>query len=176
MYNRMKVIKRSGKSERVSFDKILNRIKSLCSSEEFSNKLNIDETILAQKVVQEIYDGVKTSELDDLSAQNAMSLYSTHLDFKILAGRITVSNLHKNTLNNFSDKINLMYNHISNGERKPLIAEYLYKFVQQNKDLIDNSMDYNKDYNYDFLDSKHLKKHIYIKLIIKLLKDLKICL
>ena len=84
MYNRMRVIKRSGSYEDVSFDKILNRIRSLCFSEEFKNGLNIDETILAQKVVQEIYDGVKTSELDDLSAQNAMSLYSTHPDFKVL--------------------------------------------------------------------------------------------
>ena len=107
----MRVIKRSGSYEDVSFDKILNRIRSLCFSEEFSNGLNIDETLVAQKVVQEIYDGVKTSELDDLSAQISMSMYSSHPDFKTLAGRITVSNLHKNTLDKFSDKIELMYNY-----------------------------------------------------------------
>jgi ribonucleoside-diphosphate reductase subunit M1 len=158
MYNRMRVIKRSGSYEDVSFDKILNRIRSLCFSEEFKNGLNIDETILAQKVVQEIYDGVKTSELDDLSAQNAMSLYSTHPDFKILAGRITVSNLHKNTLNNFSDKIELMYNHVSNGIKKPLIADYLYELVQENKSIIDEAIDYSKDYDYDFFGLKTLEK------------------
>ena len=158
MYNRMRVLKRSGSYEDVSFDKILNRIRSLCFSEEFKDGLNIDETILAQKVVQEIYDGVKTSELDDLSAQNAMSLYSTHPDFKILAGRITVSNLHKNTLDNFSDKIELMYNHVSNGIKKPLIADYFYKLVQEHKSIIDDAIDYSKDYNYDFFGLKTLEK------------------
>lgn len=158
MYNRMRVIKRSGSYEDVSFDKILNRIRSLCFSEEFKNGLNIDETILAQKVVQEIYDGVKTSELDDLSAQNAMSLYSTHPDFKVLAARITVSNLHKNTLDNFSDKIELMYNYASNGQNKPLIAEYLYNIVQENKSIINEAIDYSKDYNYDFFGLKTLEK------------------
>ena len=170
MYNRMRVLKRSGSYEDVSFDKILNRIRSLCFSEEFKNGLNIDETILAQKVVQEIYDGVKTSELDDLSAQNAMSLYSTHPDFKILAGRITVSNLHKNTLNNFSDKIELMYNYVSNGIKKPLIGDYLYKLVQENKSAIDNAIDYSKDYNYDFFGLKTLEKTYLYKIDKKIIE------
>ena len=170
MYNRMRVIKRSGSYEDVSFDKILNRIRSLCINEEFKDGLNIDETILAQKVVQEIYDGVKTSELDDLSAQNAMSLYSTHPDFKILAGRITVSNLHKNTLNNFSDKIELMYNHVSNGIKKPLIADYLYKLVRENKSIIDNAIDYSKDYDYDFFGLKTLEKTYLYKIDKKIIE------
>jgi len=158
MYSKMRVVKRSGKFEDVSFDKILTRIRSLSLSTNFSKELNIDETLVAQKVVQEIYDGVKTSELDDLSAQNAMSLYSTHPDFKILAGRITVSNLHKNTLDNFSDKIELMYNYETNGEIKPLIAEYFYKLVQANKELINSTIDYSKDYDYDFFGIKTLEK------------------
>jgi hypothetical protein len=72
---KMRVLKRSESYEDVSFDKILNRVKSLCIGDEFSKKLSIDETIVAQKVVQEIYDGVKTSELDELSSQIAISLY-----------------------------------------------------------------------------------------------------
>ena len=158
MYTKMRVIKRSGSYEDVSFDKILNRIRSLSFSEEFSNGLNIDETLVAQKVVQEIYDGVKTSELDDLSAQISMSMYSSHPDFKTLAGRITVSNLHKNTLNKFSDKIELMYNYEFNGQKKPLIADYLYQLVQENKELIDNTIDYSRDYYYDFFGIKTLEK------------------
>jgi len=158
MYTKMRVIKRSGSYEDVSFDKILNRIRSLCFSEEFSNGLNIDETLVAQKVVQEIYDGVKTSELDDLSAQISMSMYSSHPDFKTLASRITVSNLHKNTLDKFSDKIELMYNYEFNGQKKPLIADYLYQLVQENKELIDNSIDYSRDYCYDFFGIKTLEK------------------
>ena len=109
---KMRVIKRSGKYEEVSFDKILNRIKALSSSDEFTHKLTIDETIIAQKVVQEIYDGVKTSELDELASQTAIAMYSKDPDFKTLASRIIISNHHKNTMNNFSDKIEIHNIHI----------------------------------------------------------------
>ena len=149
----MRVIKRSGSSEVVSFDKILNRIKALCSDEKFEKKLNIDETIVAQKVVQEIYDGVNTSQLDELSSQISMSLYSRHPDFKILAGRIAVSNLHKNTLNSFSEKIDLFYN-----TEKPLVADYLYDMVQEHKERIDAEINYDNDYKYDFFGIKTLEK------------------
>ena len=149
----MRVIKRSGSYEDVSFDKILNRIKALCSDEKFEKKLNIDETIVAQKVVQEIYDGVNTSQLDELSSQISMSLYSQHPDFKILAGRIAVSNLHKNTLNTFSEKIDLFYN-----TEKPLIADYLYDMVQEHKERIDAEINYDNDYKYDFFGIKTLEK------------------
>jgi len=162
MYNnqtiKMRVLKRSGSYEDVSFDKILTRIKSLCINEEFKHQLEIDETIVAQKVVQEIYDGVKTTELDELSSQIAISMYSKHPDFKVLAGRIVVSNHHKNTLDNFSDKIELLYNYKHNGNQKPLIADYFYKLVQENKELIDSTIDYKKDYYYDFFGHKTLEK------------------
>ena len=154
----MRVIKRSGEYEEVSFDKILTRIRSLSNGEEFSHKLTIDETLVAQKVVQEIYDGVKTVELDDLSSQIAMSMYSKNPDFKILAGRIAVSNLHKNTIVKFSDKIDLLYHYEINGENKPLIADYLYELVLNNKDRIDNCIDYSRDYDYDFFGLKTLEK------------------
>ena len=101
----MRVIKRSGEYEEVSFDKILNRLRALSLGPEFNKALNVDETLVAQKVVQEIFDGVSTSQLDVLSAQTSMSMYSRHPDFKILAGRIAISNLHKNTLSTFSEKI-----------------------------------------------------------------------
>tara|TARA_B100001287_G_scaffold36658_1_gene26082 strand:- start:2167 stop:4845 length:2679 start_codon:yes stop_codon:yes gene_type:complete len=151
----MRVLKRSGNYQEVSFDKILTRIKSLSKGDEFSQKLNIDETLIAQKVVQEIYDGVKTSELDELSSQISMSMYSKHPDFKILAGRIAVSNLHKNTLDSFSEKIKLMY---KVDEKKPLIAKYLYDLVINNKETIDSYIDYSRDYDYDFFGLKTLEK------------------
>ena len=93
----MRVLKRSGEYEEVSFDKILNRIKALSESNKFTHKLNIDETVIAQKVIQEIHDGVKTSELDELGSQIAIAMYSKNIDYKLLAGRIIISNLHKTT-------------------------------------------------------------------------------
>ena len=149
----MRVLKRSGSYEDVSFDKILNRIQALSDNDEFETRLNIDETLIAQKVVQEIYDGVETSQLDELSAQTSMSMYSQHPDFKILAGRIAVSNLHKNTMNSFSEKIELFYSN-----PKPLIADYLYKYVMDNKELIDSEINYKNDYKYDFFGIKTLEK------------------
>ena len=117
--------------------------------------------LVAQKVVKEIFDGVKTSELDGkLSSQISMSMYSTHPDFKILAGRIAVSNLHKNTLNTFSDKIEIMYNYEADNIKKPLIADYLYELVQNNKNKIDSVIDYSKDYDYDFFGIKTLEKKL----------------
>ena len=160
----MRVLKRSGEYEDVSFDKILNRIKALSQNKEFSQKLKIDETLVAQKVVKEIFDGVKTSELDELSSQISMSMYSAHPDFKILASRIAVSNLHKNTLNTFSEKIEIMYNYEADNIKKPLIANYLYELVQNNKEIIDSVIDYTKDYDYDFFGIKTLEKSYLYKI------------
>ena len=155
---KMRVQKRSGEYEEVSFDKILTRIKSLSQGKEFNHKLDIDETVIAQKVIQQLHDGVKTSELDELSSQTAISMYSTNPDFKILASRIVVSNHHKNTLETFSDKIQLMYDYENNGHKKPLIADYLYELVMLNKDKIEIAIDYSRDYDFDFFGHKTLEK------------------
>ena len=156
-YN-MRVQKRSGEYEEVSFDKILNRIKALSQGSEFNHKLDIDETIIAQKVIQQVHDGVKTSELDELASQTAISMYSKNPDFKVLASRIVVSNHHKNTLDTFSDKIQLMYDYELNGRKKPLIADYLYELVMTHKEKIDIAVDYSKDYDFDFFGHKTLEK------------------
>ena len=92
----MRVQKRNNSLEEVSFDKILKRIKLLCIGDEFNKKLIIDPTLIAQKVCSEIYDGVKTHELDELSSQISASMYSTHPEYAILASRISISNHHKN--------------------------------------------------------------------------------
>ena len=107
----MKVTKRNGSIENVSFDKILNRISSLCNLDGLEI-LDIDPTIIAQKVCGEIYDGVKTTELDILSSETAISLYSTNIKYKQLASRIVISNHHKNTSNSFTNIIHLLYNHM----------------------------------------------------------------
>ena len=151
---KMRVLKRSGSYEEVSFDKILNRMRALSSGSEFKKKLSIDETLIAQKVVHEILDGVKTSELDELASQTSIAMYSKDPEFKILAGRIVISNHHKNTLDTFSEKIRLMHDYEHYGKKKPLIADYLYALVMNNKDKIDSAIDYARDYDFDFFGFK----------------------
>ena len=155
---KMRVLKRNGQYEEVSFDKILNRIKSLSQGPEFKNPLSIDETLIAQKVVQEIYDGVKTTELDELSSQISIAMYSKNPEFKILASRIVISNHHKNTKDTFSEKIEELYNYHSKGQHKPLIAEYMYQLVMKHRTEIDSAIDYHKDYDFDFFGFKTLEK------------------
>ena len=139
MYN-MRVQKRNGEFEEVSFDKILTRIKLLCQGEEFNQKLNIDPTIIAQKVCSEIYDNVKTSELDKLSSEISIALYSTHPDYSILACRICISNHQKGCPKLFSDCIDNLYNNYVNDKHAPIINKYLYDLVHNNKDLINNNI------------------------------------
>ena len=155
----MRVLKRNGHYEDVSFDKILTRIRALSQGSEFDRTLEIDETLVAQKVVQEIYDGVKTSELDELSSQIAIAMYSKNPDFKILAGRIVISNHHKNTERSFMTKIESLYRYEQGGIKKPLIADYLYELVKDNIDVIEDALDYSKDYLYDFFGFKTLEKN-----------------
>ena len=160
----MQVKKRQGNLEPVSFDKILNRIKKLCEGTNTEKLLTIDPTIVSQKIVQELYDGVSTSELDELGSQIAIAMYSKNIDYKLLAGRIIISNLHKNTKDTFIEKIKLLYNHTINGIHKPLIAKYLYDLVIQNKDTIETTIDYSKDYMYDFFGFKTLEKNYLYKI------------
>ena len=131
----MRVIKRSGEYENVSFDKILNRITSLSIDNPPLNEINIDASSVAQKVIQELRDNVTTKELDVLSSQVAIAMYSKHPDYAKLASRIVVSNHHKNTLDTFSDKVEKMF-HVE----KPLVNEHFYELVKNNKVLTYNHM------------------------------------
>ena len=162
MYN-MRVQKRNGNFEDVSFDKILNRIKNLCVGKEFENKLNIDPTIIAQKVCSEIYDNVTTSDLDKLSAEISISLYTKHPEFAMLASRISISNHLKCTPKTFSECITNLYNNYVNGEHFPIINKFLYDLVNNNKDLIDLKIIKNNDYLIDFFGFKTLEKSYLLK-------------
>ncbi len=154
----MRVTKRNGTYEDVSFDKILNRMKSLSYGNDFSYKLTIDPTVIAQKVCSEIYDGVMTSELDTLASEIAISLYSTNPDYSILASRIVISNHHKNTEISFSKKVKILYNAITNEVSTPLINENFYNLVMDNQTEIENMIDYTRDYDFDFFGFKTLEK------------------
>jgi ribonucleoside-diphosphate reductase subunit M1 len=156
MYNLMKVQKRNGLQEDVSFDKILKRIQSLCNGEEFIYKLKVDPSIITQKVCSEIYDNVKTSKLDELSSQIAISMYSKNPEYGKLASRIVVSNHHKRTSSIFSDVIEELY-------KNDIIQEYLYNLVLENKELINGKVNNAKDYDLDFFGFKTLEKSYLLK-------------
>ena len=154
----MRVQKRSGEYEDVSFDKILNRMKALSFGDEFSKKLNIDPSIIAQKVCSEIYDGVTTRELDTLASEIAISLYSTHPDYSVLAARIVVSNHHKNTDGKFSRKVARLRNVITDERSTPLVNKQFYELVMENAEEIESVIDYQRDYDFDFFGLKTLEK------------------
>ena len=155
----MRVIKRSGEYENVSFDKIMNRIISLSVDNPPLNKINIDSSLVSQKVIQELRDGVTTKELDVLSSQVSIAMYSKHPDYAKLASRIVVSNHHKNTMDSFSSKVEKMF-----GVEKPLINKEFYELVMNNSVLIDSKIDYNKDYKFDYFGLKTLEKSYLYKI------------
>ena len=148
----MRVIKRNGEYEDVSFDKVLNRIRIL------SKDLNVEIYEITQKVCSRIYDLVKTSELDELAAQICSSMIVEHPDYGTLASRITVSNHHKNTSPSFSETIAILYGNRVHDEHCPLITTELYELVMKNKEKLNNFINYERDYSFDFFGMKTLER------------------
>ncbi|MFC0774161.1 ribonucleoside-diphosphate reductase subunit alpha [Terrimonas alba] len=158
----MYVLKRNGKQEAVHFDKITSRVMKLS----YGLTLKSDDVIeIAKKVIVGIYNGVPTTELDNLAAETAASFTTKHPDFAVLAARIAVSNLHKNTTKSFSETAKLLYNYIDNktGEKAPLLADDVYDIIQQNADQLDASIIYERDYHFDFFGFKTLEKSYLLK-------------
>jgi ribonucleoside-diphosphate reductase alpha chain len=125
----MHVIKRDGRKESVKFDKITARIQKLCYG--LSNL--VDPTAVAMRVIQGVYDGVTTSELDNLAAEVAASLTVKHPDYAQLAARIAISNLHKNTEKSFSETMKLLYTYVNpkTGKKAPLVADDVYEIIEK---------------------------------------------
>jgi ribonucleoside-diphosphate reductase alpha chain len=146
----MRVTKRSGNIEDVSFDKVLRRIKNL------SDGLNVDIYDIAQKVCGRIYDLVKTSELDELTAQLCGSMIVEHPDYNTLAARISVSNHHKNTSPSFSETIEIL-------NQYSLISSEVYTIVNENKEILNSYIDYQRDYLFDYFGFKTLEKSYLLK-------------
>ena len=160
----MRVEKRDGSIEEVSFDKITTRIVSLCNDVKLKSLTEIDPQLVAQKVSSEIYDGVKTVELDLLSSEIAISLYTRNVEYKELASRIAISNHHKNTKNTFSEKIIDLYNYTKAGEPKQLINTELYNVVTMYRERIDTYIDYYRDYGFDYFGFKTLERSYLLKI------------
>ena len=159
----MLVIKRDGRKDSVKFDKITARIEKL------SYGLNADfvKTIeIAKKVIDGLYDGVSTQELDELAAETAATLTTKHPDFATLAARISVSNLHKTTSKSFSSTMKRLYTYVNpkTGENASLLSKDVYGIINKNAALLDSSIIYDRDFSYDYFGFKTLEKSYLLKL------------
>jgi len=151
----MYVVKRNGEREIVSFDKILQRIKN--TGQEANIQLNY--TMLAMKVIDQLYDGISTSQIDELTSEQCASLASTHPDYNILAGRIVVSNLQKNTRDELVKVVNDLYHFKdTHGKHCPIVSEDLYKVVQYHSQRLEEMIDYSRDYLIDYFGFKTLER------------------
>lgn len=158
----MYVVKRDGHKEPVMFDKITDRIKKLCYG---LNDL-VDSVKVAMRVIEGLYDGVTTSELDNLAAETAASMTIAHPDYAQLAARIAVSNLHKNTKKSFSETMSDMYHYVNprTGKQSPLLSDEVYEAIQANAEELDSMIIYNRDFNYDYFGFKTLERSYLLKI------------
>ena len=158
----MYVVKRDGKRQPVMFDKITARVRKLCYG---LNDL-VDPIKISMRVIEGIYDGVTTSELDNLAAEIAATLTTTHPDFAKVAARIAVSNLHKNTKKSFSETMKDLHEYVNprTGKNASMIAEDVYKIIEDNADKLDSTIIYNRDFGYDFFGFKTLERSYLLKI------------
>jgi len=153
--NEMRVTKRNGNVEDIAFDKILNRIKKLGSEA----NIQINYSSLAMKVIDQLYDTIPTSKIDELAADQCASLSTLHPDYGILASRIVISNHQKNTLSSFSDTMSKLYHFKDiHDAHKPLVSKQLWDFVIKYNTLLDDIIDHNRDYLIDFFGFKTLER------------------
>jgi ribonucleoside-diphosphate reductase alpha chain len=159
----MYVIKRDGNRESVKFDKITARIQKLCYG---LDPIHVTPISVAMKVIEGIYEGVTTSELDNLAAETAASLTTKHPDYALLASRIAVSNLHKNTNKSFSKTMEDLYHYIDpkTGKKAPLIADDVYEIIRKNAQELDSTIIYDRDFGYDYFGFKTLERSYLLKL------------
>lgn len=159
----MQVIKRSGKKEHVSFDKITARVKKLCYG---LNSDFIDPIEIAKKVIQGLYDGVTTVELDNLAAETAASMATIHPDYAQLAARIAVSNLHKETKKSFSQTMEALYKYVDpeSGEKAGLISDDTIAIIRKNRDQLDSAIIYDRDYAFDYFGFKTLERSYLLRM------------
>ena len=158
----MFVVKRDGRKEPIMFDKITARIRKL----NYGLNPLVDPVRVAMRVIEGLYDGVTTSELDNLAAEIAATMTTTHPDYAKLAARISVSNLHKNTKKSFSETMTDLYGYVNprTGKKAPLLSDEVYKIIKKNADKLDSSIIYNRDFGYDFFGFKTLERSYLLKL------------
>ncbi|MFO7674281.1 MAG: ribonucleoside-diphosphate reductase subunit alpha, partial [Lutibacter sp.] len=158
----MFVLKRDGKKEPVMFDKITARVRNMC----YGLSSHVDPVKVAMRVIEGLYDGVSTSELDNLAAETAATMTVQHPDYAKLAARIAVSNLHKNTKKVFSEVMADLYNYVNprTGKKAPLLSDETYNVIMANAEKIDSTIIYNRDFGYDYFGFKTLERSYLLKI------------
>lgn len=158
----MYVIKRDGRKEPVMFDKITDRIKKMS----YGLSPLVEPVKVAMRVIEGLYDGVTTSELDNLAAETAAAMTIAHPDYAQLAARIAVSNLHKNTKKSFSETMKDLYDYVNprTGQKAPLLSDEVYQVIMQNAEELDSRVIYNRDFNYDYFGFKTLERSYLLKI------------
>ena len=158
----MYVVKRDGRRESVKFDEITARIEKLCYG---LDTRYVDPINVSQKVIDGLYDGVGTVQLDQLTAETAASMTTVHPDFAILAARIAISNLHKETSKSFSNTMKRLYTYVDpkTGENAPLISKEVYGVIKSNAAMLDSTIIYDRDFNYDYFGFKTLERSYLLK-------------
>jgi len=158
----MYVVKRDGRREPVMFDKITDRVRILC----YGLSELVDPVKVAMRVIEGLYDGVTTSELDNLAAETAASMTISHPDYAQLAARIAVSNLHKNTKKSFSETMSDMYHYVNprTNQESPLLSDEVYNVIMENAAELDSKIIYNRDFNYDYFGFKTLERSYLLKI------------
>lgn len=159
----MKVVKRSGKLEEVSFDKITARIKKLCYG---LNSQYVEPIEIAKKVILGLYDKVTTTELDNLAAETAATMASIHPDYSILAARIAISNLHKNTDKSFYKTMLALYQYVDpkTGEQAGLIGDETMEVISRYRDELDSAILFDRDYHFDYFGFKTLERSYLLRM------------
>ena len=157
----MFVKKRNGSKEEIAFDKILKRVKKI--GKEANVQINFSSLVM--KIIDQLYDGIETAIIDELTAQQCASQITIHTDYGKMASRIIVSNHHKNTTNSFSEKMNNLYNFTDvHSKHCPIIRKEILDFVNENKDKLDKMVDYERDYLFDYFGFKTLEKSYLLRI------------
>ncbi|MEY3074431.1 MAG: hypothetical protein RJB25_65 [Bacteroidota bacterium] len=164
----MYVAKRDGKTESVKFDKITARIIKMC----YGLDPLVSPEAVAMKVIEGLFDGVSTTELDNLAAEVAAAKTIDHPDYALLASRIAVSNLHKETKKTFSEVMHDLYHYVDNKTNEPasLLAEDVYQIIMDNKEVLDSSIIYDRDFRYDYFGFKTLTRSYLMRLYGKIVE------
>ena len=158
----MYVVKRDGRREQVQFDKITARVKKLC----YGLHQKVDPVSVAMRVIEGVYDGVTTSELDNLAAEVAATNAVNHPDYAQLASRIAVSNLHKTTHKSFTEVMRNLHTYTDpvTGAPAALIADDVMEIIEANAEALDSAIIYDRDFSYDYFGFKTLERSYLLKL------------